>query len=530
LYKIKLWGILAVPVFLLLFIFGWRLLRPPSEHQATVPAGARAGDLILHPCPVKIDGTEYRADCGVFVVPEIRDNPDTRLIALPVKRIHSADQNPAEPVFYLAGGPGQSNMSFAIPSWLLAEHDFVQIGYRGVDGTPKLDCPEFSDAAKGKDGDLLGGESLDNMGAAIQACAGRLQAAGVNLAGYSIPETVRDMEAARSALGYALIDLLSESYGTRVAQIFADLYPESLRRSAMIGVNPPGHMFWNPETVDDQLAYYEGLWRQAASMDAPDLVAAMRDVNADMPTRWLFLPIDPGKVKIVAFELLFNRTTAPMVFNAYLAARQGDPSGLAMMSLMYDFVVPNSMTWGHLFAMGASDYEPGRDYRAELMKSGFVLGSPMSLMIFGSAAENWPVVPLGDDYRKARPVDVETLLVGGTVDFSTPVQFATDELLPLLGHGQQVVIAEQGHTQDFWAFRPEARQRLLTSFYDTEKADASLYITLPMDFKPSVGFPILAKILAAVISTVVLALAGLAWIIMRRIRRTTVEGVKTKRP
>jgi hypothetical protein len=45
----------------------------------------------------------------------------------------------------------------------------------------------------------------------------------------------------------------------------------------------------------------------------------------------LFFRIDPGKVKIVTFAMLFNRKTAAQAFDAWLAAENGDPSGLAVL-------------------------------------------------------------------------------------------------------------------------------------------------------------------------------------------------------
>lgn len=517
--------ILMIGVAIVLIVAGLFLFRPQNK-AVTVPAGAHAGDIFLSACSVKLAGVTYPADCGTLVVPENRADPAARLIALPVKRIRSSNSTAAEPIFYLAGGPGSSNLNFTPPVWLLADHDVVLVGYRGVDGTPKLDCPEVARAMKGRDGDLLGPAALDALGVALAACAGRLQAEGVDLQGYTIPEVVEDMESARKALGYARIHLLSESYGTRVAQIYAYLHPDRLRRSAMIGVNPPGHFIWQPEVVDAQLADYANLWKQAAGPAAPDLLAAMRRVNTNMPTRWLLLPIDPGKVKLVAFALLYHRTTAPIVFDAYLSAAQGDSSGLALMSLAYDFILPNLMTWGEFFAIGCSaDYEPGRDYRAELTTPEAVLGAPMSLLIWGSAGNHWPLSLMADDYRRVYPTDVETLLVSGSVDFATPAQFAEQELLPALHKGRHIVIAEQGHTNDFWQFQPEARQRLLTTFYATGTADASLYTRLPMDFKPSLRLPLVAKVLAAVS---VLLLFGLVWAggnIVRRIaRRKTVAA------
>jgi pimeloyl-ACP methyl ester carboxylesterase len=508
-------------VFVVLFIglLGWYLFRPKNR-AVTVPAGARAGDLILKPCTVKLNGVKYAADCGTLVVPENRANPASCLIALPVKRIHSSNTQPTATLFYLNGGPGQSNMGFKPPTWLLANQDVVLVGYRGVDGTSKLDCPEVAKALKGVGEDLLGAASLEAIGKAVAGCASRMQAEGVDLAGYTIPEVVEDMESARTALGCEQINLLSESYGTRVAQIYAIMHPASLLRSAMIGVNPPGHMFWKPEVVDAQLAYYAGLWKKAEGPAAPDLVGAMRSVNADMPHRWLFLPINPGKVQAIAFMLLFHRSTSPMVFDAYVSAARGDPSGLALMTLAYDMMMPKAMTWGEFFALGySSDYEPGRDYMAELNQPEAVLGAPMSTLVWGGASRAWPPIAMAAKYRQVQPSDVETLLISGSVDFSTPVQFAEQELLPSLHKGQHVIISEQGHTGDFWGFQPEARQRLLTSFYDTGAADASLYTLLPMNFKPSMRFPVLAKVLVAVSVILVFGLVWAVWGSIRRISR-----------
>ncbi|MGB8214430.1 MAG: alpha/beta hydrolase [Anaerolineales bacterium] len=497
---------------LLLAFLAWFLFRP-KRRAVTVPSGAHAGEPFLAACTVKLHGQLYQAERGTLVVSENRSDPAARLVALPLRRIHTASTHPAEPIFYLGGGPGISNMGFKPPAWLLANHDIVLVGYRGVDGTPKLDCPEVARAMKGVGGDLLSPASLDALGAAMSASASRLQAEGVDLRGYTIPEVVEDMEAARIALGYKRIALLSESYGTRVAQIYADMHPASLLRSAMIGVNPHGHFLWKPEVVDAQIAYYANLWKQAAGPAAPDLVEAMHSVNTHMPARWFFLPIDPGKVKMVAFMMLFHRTSAPIIFDAYLSAARGDPSGLALMSMASNFVMPTMMTWGEFFSKGCStDFEPGRDYRAELTTPDATLGSPMALLIWGSAGGNWPANTIASEYRQVQPTDVETLLISGSIDFSTPAQFAEQELLPSLRKGQHVVIAEQGHVSDFWGFQPEARQRLLTSFYDTGMADASLYQYLPMNFKPAMRFTVLAKILVGVI---VLLAVGLAWGLLR---------------
>lgn len=509
-----LWVIILVIV---LAVAGWLVLKP-KESEIEFPAGSQSGDLIIEPCEIKMNGIRYQADCGTLVVAENRNNQASRLIALPVTRIHSSIKNPAEPIFHLAGGPGQSNMGFKPPAWLLANHDIVLVGYRGVDGSVKLDCPEIAEAITGVGGDLLSFDSLDNLDSAAGACALRFNTEGVDLSGYTISEVVEDMEAARKALGYEQINLLSESYGTRVAQVFAIMHAESLKRSAMIGVNPPGHFVWKPDVVDSQVEYYAELCRQDTECNKSnsDLAATIRDINRSMPKRWLFMPIDPGKVKVVAFTLLFHRTTAPIIFDAYRSAEAGDPSGLALMSLAYDFIMPKMMTWGEFFAIGSSaDFDPNLNYREELVTSDAILGAPMSLLIWGSA-ENWPVTLMPEEYRHINPTNIETLLISGSIDFSTPAEFAETELLPSLQNGQHIVIAEQGHTNDFWSFQLTAAERLLTSFFNTGKADDSLYTYLPIDFKPAMRFTVVAKILTF---TGLLLIVGLALLVNHFIRR-----------
>jgi hypothetical protein len=77
---------------------------------------------------------------------------------------------------------------------------------------------------------------------------------------------------------------------------------------------------------------------------------------------------------------------------------------------------------------------------------------------------NWPLDAIPAELQHVQPSEVETLLVSGSVDFSTPAEFATSELLPQLTRGQQVILREMGHVDDIWQLQP-ATARLLTSFY-----------------------------------------------------------------
>src|SRR2546430_15957261 len=65
-----------------------------GKDSVSVPSGARAGQLKLHSCRYPTENGGYRADCGTLVVQENRHNARSRLIALPVKRIHARSASP----------------------------------------------------------------------------------------------------------------------------------------------------------------------------------------------------------------------------------------------------------------------------------------------------------------------------------------------------------------------------------------------------------------------------------------------------
>ena len=121
------------------------------------------------------------------------------------------------------------------------------------------------------------------------------------------------------------------------------------------------------------------------------------------------------------------------------------------------------------------------------------MGSPLALLIWGSAAGAWPINLIPAELRQVQPCDVETLLVSGSLDFSTPAEFATRELLPHLTRGKQVILKEYGHVNDVFSIQPQIIERLLTSFYEMGVVDDLLVTCVPMDFHVPVGFPLLAK-------------------------------------
>src|SRR5437764_1995295 len=143
-----------------------------GNDSVSVPSGAHAGQLKLHPCHYATENGSYRADCGTLVVQENRHKADSRLIALPVKRIRARSAEPGVPIFRLQGGPGLTNMQFKDASRFADKHDVVLVGYRGVDGSTRLDCREVT-SAREHSRDLLSERSFRADAAAFKACANR---------------------------------------------------------------------------------------------------------------------------------------------------------------------------------------------------------------------------------------------------------------------------------------------------------------------------------------------------------------------
>jgi pimeloyl-ACP methyl ester carboxylesterase len=378
----------------------------------------------------------------------------------------------------------------------------------------------------------LSDESLESYTVAGARCAGRLQDEGVDLAGYTLVETVDDNEDARVALGYERISLLGGSYGTRLEMIYEWMYPDSLHRVAMLAVNPPGHFVWDAEVIDEQIEDYARLCAQDPECSArtDDLVASMRRLSEDMPDRWLLIPIDEGVVKVVTLTMLFDSIRppgapvplyGPAAVDMWLAAEAGDASGMALASMSRNLFLPNLWTWGEGFSVAASVddyYDPARDYRSEFEAPDTILGSPVSLLLWSLGVE-WPTHFIPQEYLQVQPTDVETLLISGSIDFSTPPHAATEELLPYLSNGEQVILQDLGHTSSFWYSQPEARAHMLNTFFDTGQVDASLYTYQPLDFDVGLGWPGLAKLLAAVVVLVPILLLVLVWWTIRWAKR-----------
>jgi len=254
----------------------------------------------------------------------------------------------------------------------------------------------------------------------------------------------------------------------------------------------------------------------ACSSRTGDFDRTMYDVNRKMPKRWLFFRVDPDTVRYAAHMFFFSNTTMPMVFDAYLAAGEGDPSGLAMLNFIVS-LYPFDPVWGDQFSKGGSvDLEKYGGIESVSLGD-TIMGAPLSEWVW-YVAKDWPIELIRKDLRVLQETDVEMLLVNGTVDFSTPPS-ALDEARPYFHNAQLITLPEFSHTGDVTHQQPEAFERLITTFYDTGVADDSLYVYQPLSFEPDMSLPFVAKLLvAAMIVLPALVVWGVVSVVRRRHR------------
>jgi pimeloyl-ACP methyl ester carboxylesterase len=493
----------------------------------------------MHACTYATEKGAMPADCGTLVVPENRASSKSRLIALPVTRILARSSHPLAPIFHLNGGPGITNMTFPQANRLAAQHDVVMVGYRGVDGSSVLNCPEVT-AALENTRDYLAKASLSAYSQAFASCAKRLERSGVDLAGYTMEEQAGDIEAARVALGYKRIDLLSDSAGTRLAMIYSWMYPTNVDRSVMVGVNPPGNFIYSGAEIDQGIERYSALCAKQPACRArtANLAASMKHTAAHMPSSWYSLPIRPGNVLVGTFLGLTDATPVlsplggPMTLDSWISAAHGDPSGFWLLSMLANISLPQSFTWGEFASIGMADAQPVERYFSSGADRGSIIGNPLGEFLWGAGglAHAWPANPGENQYTSVQNSSVPTLLIGGTLDFETPAQNATKELLPHLSNGHQVILSGLGHSEDFFSYEPSASTQLLTTFYATGQVDTSRYTPNVVSFATSptqtAQTAIAKDLLAAMIGFALLAVLWLV-VLAIRIRRRGGTGRKT---
>lgn len=460
----------------------------PGETPLAGPASSR---LDLKSDKILCHDKEYDGRRGTLYVPEDRTRPDSRMIELPVVVVTSLSPNPDYPIFQFGGGPGVSNINHqkSISEAYLQNHDMVEVGYRGIDGTPKLQHPYFDEVFRTPN--ILSPSSLKQIGQKLTQAAKDLKAAGINLEEYNILDVVDDMDAARAALGYEKINLSGGSFGGAVVMVYCLRYPEKINRAIMVEAPFPYDIaFGKPDEFNARLNHLNELWKKNADTikKSPDIVTTIRNVLARLPEEHNGIPINPSKVRIMTYFGITNqRSYVNMVFDAYVSAEKGNFDSIAAMSMMYDQFIGVIQSPGDLLSKTVSSVtDPNKDFVSELSDPDSVIGSPLSMLAWGSFQySDWPVKSVAKEHPPTHKSDVETLIVYGCKETGEPFRKKFEGNFT---KAHWLVLDDLGHT-DIWTIIGEGTNHLMLRFLNDGVVDTSKIGPIPeWDFTPQVTF------------------------------------------
>lgn len=191
--------------------------------------------IILSPCRLK--GAGAQASCGTLEVPEDRAHPEGRRISLRVAVVPALARTPApDPVFLLAGGPGQAATEVFGPLLAALERlhrtrDLVLVDQRGTGKSNPLDCQP-------PEGESLRDRLADDANATLERFRACMKKWSADTRFYTTSIAMQDLDEVREALGYDQINLWGGSYGTRAALVYLREHGGHVRTVALDGVAP----------------------------------------------------------------------------------------------------------------------------------------------------------------------------------------------------------------------------------------------------------------------------------------------------
>jgi len=165
----------------------------------------------------------------------------------------------ADPVFFLAGGPGQSATALAAQVMglfgrLNNRRDIVFIDQRGTGTSAPLACKDPEDETLAEQSETDRQVRLVTQCKAVLLRQPWLKGEG-DLAFFTTSIAVQDIDAVRQALGAETIDLIGGSYGTRVALEMLRQFPQTIRRTVIDGVAPPDMALPASFSTDNQASF-----------------------------------------------------------------------------------------------------------------------------------------------------------------------------------------------------------------------------------------------------------------------------------
>ena len=449
----------------------WRTAGVALLVLACAPALRAQTDAVTTPC--RVPGLAHEVRCGV-----VRRALDAARPTGPVLDIHFmvvpavARRRLPDPVFLLAGGPGQSATALApavlpLLARLNNRRDLVFVDQRGTGRSAPLLCQDRSGAPLAEPADL------DAQLAQLRRCLTQLSTTSPltsadDLRFFTTTIAMQDLDAVRARLGAERINLVGASYGTRAALEYARLFPQRLRRSVLDGVAPPDMVLPVSGGVDSQAAFDAMLtdcersptcqrahptlradWlallgslpkpvsaihpltgqRETFTLDADRVLSAVRG-PLYVPSLAAGLPRAIGEAAQGRYEALLGLADA-------LASRRGGTLAMGMhFSVLCAEDAPR-MASAEAAAAAVQGVAPTVSSAAPF--------ADHAAMLYQRACAFWPRGTLPEAFYKLPVASTATLLLSGGLDPATPPRHADRVARALGAKVRQVTVANAGH-------------------------------------------------------------------------------------
>ncbi|MFF7312438.1 alpha/beta fold hydrolase [Streptomyces sp. NPDC008137] len=241
--------------------------------------------------------------CGYVTVPLDYAKPHGKQIKLAVDRIGNtgtkAERQGA--LLYNPGGPGGSGLRFPArvtnknPVWANAAkaYDFVGFDPRGVGKSAPISCVDPQEFVKAPKMDPVPGSEADKLAQrklAREYAEGCQERSGAMLPHMTTPNTARDLDVIRAALGEKKLNFLGVSYGTYLGAVYGTLFPGHVRRMVVDSVvNPSRDKIWYQANLDQDVAF-ESRWKDWQDwVAANDATYHLGTTRAAVQEKWLEL-------------------------------------------------------------------------------------------------------------------------------------------------------------------------------------------------------------------------------------------------
>lgn len=460
---------------------------PPSARVEDDGARRSHGRMDFRPCTLTgaVAAANVEALCGTLQVPEDPARPDGRRIGLHVAWLATSDGAVGlpDPVFFLAGGPGQAATDVALPvSTALRQvrrtRDIFLIDQRGTGRSNPLGC--LDDDGRELPLDAAAEVTEAYVRDAAARCAASL-AGRADPRLYTTSQAIDDLDAVRQALGVQQVNLVGASYGTRVAQRYAARYPRHVRSLVIDGVVPNDLVVGADfaDTFEDAIVLQSAQCIKDAAcarrfpvntrsrlrtvMDA--LAAAPVTVDYRDPATAVVRQevLTPDSVVGLAFAFSYLPELSSLLPVVLDEAGQGRYAPLAALarnaSRVMDLQLSRGMQWSVICSEDAARYRPSAN-------GDRLLGADVARMFF-AACPAWPHDTAPADASVPLESDVPTLLLSGELDPVTPPRYA-ERVLAGLRNGRHLVARGQGHG----TLNAGCMPRLLGQYLDTADATA----------------------------------------------------------